>query len=104
MIWQEISDKKQMEIILSLLEKWIYSNSEESCPKKIFCLEILVSDKLKPLWLIKHKNTIDFTFILLFKILCMLCLENICTNSTVQLEIRIVGMNAQNVFTERGIQ
>lgn len=23
MIWQEISDKKQMEIILSLLEKWI---------------------------------------------------------------------------------
>lgn len=80
------------------------SNSEESCPKKIFCLEILVSDKLKALWLIKHKNTIDFTFILSLKILCMLCLEYISTNSTVQLEIRIVGMNAQNVFTERGIQ
>ena len=54
--------------------------------------------------MVNKKNTIDFTFIVSFKIFCMLYLEYISTNSTVQLEIRIVGMNAQNVFTERGIQ
>ena len=72
MIWQEISDKKQMEIILSLLEKWIYSNSEESCPKKIFCLEILVSDKLKPLWLIKRIPLIShLLYRLKFSVCCI---------------------------------